>query len=266
MSLPLSGRSIVNTRSRDQAEALDTLLRVRGALPIAYPTVSIRPAHDSAPLEAALADLGRGAFDWLLLTSANAVRALRDRAPTLALDLVTGGCRVAVVGEVTAAAARTAGFPVAFVSGRATGRALAETVPLRSGDRILLPTSDRARPEAAPRLRERGAQVVEVIAYRTGTGHGGDDLPQLLATGAIDALTFASTSAVEGLFVRLAAEGGSTEHAVRLPCVCIGPGTLATARERGLRAMSPDTDIGLESMVNTLELMLGANGKETAPW
>jgi uroporphyrinogen-III synthase len=45
----LVGKRIVNTRAVHQAEALNTLLRARGALPLDYPCIAIVPSQDSAP-------------------------------------------------------------------------------------------------------------------------------------------------------------------------------------------------------------------------
>ena len=68
--------------------------------------------------------------------------------------------------------------------------------PLAKGARLLLPQSDRANPATAEILRARGASIAAVIAYRTLAGSGGVDLEALLSRGEVDALTFASPSAI----------------------------------------------------------------------
>ena len=69
----LAGKRIVITRARHQAGAFADLLREHGAIPILYPCIAIIPPDDPAPLDEALAHLS--AYDWMLITSANTVRA-----------------------------------------------------------------------------------------------------------------------------------------------------------------------------------------------
>src|SRR4029077_224655 len=78
---PLAGRNILITRASEQTESLVRELEARGAKAVLSPMVAFHPPHDFAPLDAALR--GLRSFDWLLLTSANAVRALVDRSQSL---------------------------------------------------------------------------------------------------------------------------------------------------------------------------------------
>src|ERR1700694_2143256 len=109
---PLAGRNILITRASEQTESLVRELEARGAKPMLQPMISFHPPNDFAPLDKALRDLR--AFDWLLLTSANAVRALLDRSQSLGVDVVNSfaAVRIAAVGPITAEAARRAGMPV----------------------------------------------------------------------------------------------------------------------------------------------------------
>ena len=132
--LRLTGRRVLVTRALHQAGKLSEGLRALGAEPVEVPVLEIRPPANFEPLDAALLQLG--SYDWLILTSANTVRALAERAAVLGISLpqptspkelappqVAGAeqpkelvpPQVAVVGEATATAARKAGLPVNFV-------------------------------------------------------------------------------------------------------------------------------------------------------
>src|SRR5215471_3366854 len=74
---PLFGRRIVVTRSREQAGELVDLLEERGAEAIQAPTIRIAPPDDLDGLDRACADAG--SFDWIVLTSSNAVDAFFGR-------------------------------------------------------------------------------------------------------------------------------------------------------------------------------------------
>jgi len=119
-ALPLAGRRVLKgkrilvTRAAHQAGKLSEGLRALGAEPVEVPVLEIQPPADRAPLDRALRALD--SYDWLILTSANTVRALADRSQALGLSLTPGPrLQVAAVGEATAAAARKAGLPVNLV-------------------------------------------------------------------------------------------------------------------------------------------------------
>src|SRR5258708_8212179 len=109
---PLAGRNILITRASDQTESLVRELEARGAKPVLQPMISFHPPADFSPLDQALRDLRT--FDWLLLTSANAVRALLERAQSLGVDVTNSfaAVRMAAVGPLTAEAAPHAAFPL----------------------------------------------------------------------------------------------------------------------------------------------------------
>ena len=173
--LPLASLKIVNTRAPHQAEELDRLLRARGATPLDYPCIDIAPPPDPSALDAALRAAAGGWFNWLVLTSANTVRAIAARLEELGLDLRDAtGLRVAAVGPATAEAARAQlGLPGAIVPQEYVAESLAEVVTAAAGGRVFLPQADLARPVLAERLRAGGAQVTAVTAYRTVPGRGG---------------------------------------------------------------------------------------------
>src|SRR5215472_6440217 len=143
-------------------------LSKRRAIPLVFPLVSFAAPEDFAPLDKAIDELAQ--FDWLILTSVRAVRAVAGRATESGRSLRPAGStwRAACVGPVTAEAARFAGFPVAHVAETPNGVSLVEELENRLvGAKVLLPRSDQANPDLPAALRRYGAEVTEVIAYRT---------------------------------------------------------------------------------------------------
>ena len=78
---PLAGRRVLVTRAAHQAGKLSQGLRALGAEPVEVPVLEICPPASFDPLDAALRQLD--SYHWLVLTSANTVRALADRATAL---------------------------------------------------------------------------------------------------------------------------------------------------------------------------------------
>jgi uroporphyrinogen-III synthase len=197
------------------------------------PAIETRIEPDETLLAAA-ADLAR--FDWVALTSPDGVVAIAAavRAVGGRLDRHGSRPRWAVVGDETWRALAGAGIGDALRPTRATAAALAEAVPVRAGDRVLLPLGDLAGPHLADRLAARGARVTRAVAYRTVEAPE-TSLPALAAALADGprAWVASSPSAVRGLLA-LADALGAGDAVRALPVVAIGPTTAAEAVRLGL--------------------------------
>lgn len=254
MTGALNGKTIVNTRAVHQAGALNSLLRAQGAVPLDYPCIAIAPPENSAQLDASLAELINGHFDWLVLTSVNTVFAIAQRLKALELTLAGAAFRSAAVGPATAEAARVhldiqdIDLPAEYIA-----ESLADHLLVETGTRVLLPESAIARPTLAKLLAARGAAVSVVDAYHTVCGHGGVNVPQLLKQQQIDALTFTSSSTVTCFLERLDREGGQREDALALCAGCIGPKTTATARRCGFDVLTVPTEHTLNGLLYALD-------------
>ena len=245
---------VARPRSRWAASAL--ALVDRGIAPISVPAIETRIEPDEA-LRAAAADLAR--FDWVALTSPEGVRAVASavRAVGGRLDRRGSRPRWAVVGDATWRALAGAGIGDALRPTRPSAAALAETLPIRAGDRVLLPLGDLAGPHLADRLAARGARVTRAVAYRTLEAPE-TSLPVLAAALADGprAWVASSPSAVRGLLALADALGaGATVRA--LPVVAIGPTTAAKAIRLGLplaaQAPSPDPGAVADSVAALLQ-------------
>jgi uroporphyrinogen-III synthase/uroporphyrinogen III methyltransferase/synthase len=232
-ALPLAGRRVLVTRAAHQAGKLSEGLRALGAEPVEVPVLEIRPPASFEPLDAALRQLD--SYDWLILTSANAVRALVERASFLGLSLTPS--QVAAVGEATASAARKIGLQVAFVPEAYVAESLVDGLRQSlqnqpSTQRILLARAAVARDVIPEVLRAVGALVDVVDAYRNVMPEAApEQLRQALRTG-IDAATFTSSSSA----THLAEAAHSAKVAwpvAAVPAVSIGPITSQTLRELG---------------------------------
>ena len=170
--------------------------------------IRIMPADDVAPLDAACARVS--AFDWIVFSSPNAVDSFMERLLAGPLDLrALGGVKLCAVGPASAERLASYGLKIDLVPAeyRAEGvvRALAEATAV-AGAKVLLPRADIGREVVADELRKQGAEVTEVVAYRTVVAdadrEGEPDIYRMLLERRIDVVTFTSPSAVRN-FVRL---------------------------------------------------------------
>ena len=250
----LVGKRIVITRSAAQSEAIARELTARGAIPVVLPLVAFAEPENFAPLDAAIKDMQR--FDWMILTSAQAVRSVVRRCESLKVSLIRAGSRlrIACVGPVTAEAARQAGLPVEYVAETHTGAGLAEELGSKlAGAKVLLPRSDRANPDLPVALKRHGGEITEVIAYRTlrPTAVDARNLGQI-ADGAADAVLFFSPSAVHH-FAELF--GGEQFRALqdKLAITAVGPVTEKALRGAGIQRSLLAEDTTTAAVIEALE-------------
>lgn len=254
---PLAGKRVLVTRARAQAGLLSEALRRAGAVPVEVPVIRIDPCDDYSALDSALRAI-RG-YDWAAFTSVNTLVHVGYRLECLGLTWhAFEGIAVAAVGSKTADALRTRGVAIAYMPPQATGRALADGLPLAVGQRVLLPDADIADRSLADALRGRGAFVDEFTAYHTTPlRDGADELRMRLASAEIDAVTFASSSSVHNLCAALG--DAAVEALGGAVLACIGPVTAQAARACGLHPRVIASEQTIEGLVEALEEFFARN-------
>jgi uroporphyrinogen III methyltransferase/synthase len=247
------GKRVVVTRAAQQSGALIKALEEAGAIPVMLPLLAFAPPEDFSALDAALR---RGhEFDWLLLTSQNAVNALQERCAALQISLrdVFVKAQVAAVGPSTAAAAESAELKISYVPRKHQGVALAEELGGEfAGKKVLLPRSDLASVELPKVLQRLGALVTEVVVYKT-IAPGGEEAQraQSLLSDASDAILFFSPSAVHHLG-GLLGSGDFLKLAKSAVFTAIGPVTHQTLCNSGVDRIVVAADATVDATVNAL--------------
>lgn len=254
----LAGKRIVITRAMTDSEDLARELVKRKAIPLVYPLVSFAAPEDFGPLDRAIDEITQ--FDWIILTSARAVRSLAQRAFESHRSLFPNESRaqVACVGPVTAEAAKRGQFPVTFVAATHSGAALANELGGRLTDmRVLLPRSDRANPDLPSALKKHGAHVTEVIAYRTVKSSEVDrKASEEIRFGEWHGVLFFSPSAVKFLPELFAMRWNELQDKVAI--IAVGPVTAKALREAGLERIVVASDTTTASVIDALEKYFGA--------
>ncbi len=230
--LPLAGRRVLVTRAAHQAGKLSDGLRAMGAEPVEVPVLEICPPDDFAPLDRALRQLD--SYDWLILTSANTVRSLVERAAALGLMFAANSpLKVAAIGTATAAETRNAGLSVAMIPESYVGESLVESLAGQvAGRKILLARAAVARDVIPDALRAAGAVLDVVDAYQNRMPASAPAQLRTALGAGVDAATFTSSSSVTHLADAARAAGLSFPFA-GVAAVSIGPVTSKTLRESG---------------------------------
>ncbi|MGE3402003.1 MAG: uroporphyrinogen-III C-methyltransferase [Vicinamibacterales bacterium] len=253
---PLFGRRVLITRPRAQATELAARLAALGAEPVEAPMIRIVPPEDAAPLRQAAGE--PEAYDWIIFASSNAAEAFMAALLEGQRDVRSlKGPLLCAVGSGTAETLARHGIKVDLVPDefRAEG-IVAALAPLGSldGARVLLPKADIGRDVIADALRERGAQVTEVIAYRTvlddAQGEGEPDVYGMLLQGRIDVVTFTSPSAVRN-FARVYGEEQVADLLKHTVVATIGPVTTEAVRQIG-------AGVAVEPRIHTIPALVDA--------
>lgn len=236
-SRPLFGRRIVVTRARNQASRLVQRLTDLGAAVMEVPVIEIRPVEDMSRLDAAIKNIGE--CDWLIFTSVNGVKVFFERLHHEGLDTrALGGLSTAAIGPATAAGMRENGLNADIVpeSYRAESVVKAFSRLDMAGKKVLLPRAEGARPVLPEELSKMGAKVEEIVSYRAiQEESGAESLVEKLKEGAIDMVTFTSSSTVRN-FLSLLPESEAKQMLSGVALAAIGPVTAETAAEMGLNA------------------------------
>lgn len=233
---PLAGLRMLNPRAAEQAGPLSQKLRTMGAEVVELPAIEL------VPLEFDPVDPGE--FDWIVFTSANAVRFFWGTAPGVV------GAKVCAIGPGTAAALDALGVAVTLVAEEhhAEGVAAALGREQMEGRRVLAPAALATRDVLPRELSAMGAKVTTLPVYRNVVPEGlGEAAQALFAEGVRPHwVLFTSPSTVKNL---LAAVGREQMDGVRV--AALGPVTAEAARKHGLT-------VDVEAEPSTIEALAGA--------
>jgi len=254
---PLFGKRILVTRPKEQAADLVDRLEAMGADAIEAPMIRIAPPDDYGPLDEACGRAGE--FDWIIFSSTNAVDAFVDRLLAGPRDLrALKGVRLCVVGPSTGERLTRYGLKVdltpAEYRAEAVVRAMAEFTEI-AGQKVLLPHADIGREVVAEELRKQGAEVTEVVAYRTivaeAEREGEPDIYHMLLERRIDVVTFTSASAVRN-FVRVLGAEPAADLLRTTVVASIGPVTAEAASQFNIESTIVPSSYTIPALVDAI--------------
>ena len=232
---PLTEKTVLITRAREQSGEFGTRLRNLGAEVIEFPTIEIVPPRSWAELDRAIDQLA--SYHWVIFTSVNGVDFFWKRLVERKKEPVfPSSLKVCAIGPATGDQLKEKGILVDYTPKEFIAEAILEgfgKVNLQ-GSRILLARVKKARDVLPKGLRKMGAEVDVVEAYRTVKPRGGSRrLKKVLTDHKIDVITFTSSSTVTH-FVALLKKEDWKRLLQPVAIACIGPVTAKTAKEWGM--------------------------------
>jgi uroporphyrinogen III methyltransferase/synthase len=257
---PLHGWRVLVPRTKDSAEDLREQMISFGAVPFEVPTMSVEPPRTPQQMERAIHGLVSGRYEWVVFTSLNAVRAIRERFEEIGLDARSlSGVKIAAIGDDTVNALIAMGVrPDLVPEEEQTTASLLEEWPEFDSindpiNRIFLPRADIATDTLVAGLTALGWEVEDVTAFRTvRAAPPAVETREAIKSGGFDAVIFTSSSTVRNL-VGIAGKPHPTTI-----IACIGPATAKTAQEHGLRVDVLPEEATITALANALAVHGGA--------
>ena len=250
---PLFGKTVVVTRTREQASDLVARLSALGADCLECPTIRVVPPEDWAPLDAAIDCLDT--YDWLVLTSVNGVSSFFGRLYQRGKDVrALRDIRTATIGPATQKRLLDFGLNSDIVPETYRAESIIEAFKSEDmeGKKVLLPRAKEARPILPIEVRKMGATVDEIPVYRTEERRENVDvLIERLEQGSIDIVTFTSSSTVRNFKAIVPPERFESLMEGTTIAV-IGPITAGTARELGFKVDIEAEDYTIDGLCEAI--------------
>jgi uroporphyrinogen III methyltransferase/synthase len=250
----LCGKKIIVTRAADQAGEFSAKLAMLGATVLECPTIKLVGPESWQLLDLSIRDLS--GYDWIVLTSGNAVRFFFQRMEMLGFDArALGGCRICAVGPKTAAEIRLFGIKPDLVPGDYKAEGVIDEFSRLDmhNSRVLFPRADKSRDVIPLELKRMGAHVDSPVAYRNIFP---ERLPPetlfALEKRSVDCITFTSSSTVLNLAAMLGEEL-MLDMLKGVAVASIGQITSKSCRDLGLKVDIEPESYTLDALTEALE-------------
>ena len=264
---PLMGRSVLVTRTREQAHSLVEPLESLGAEVLAMPVLETVDPEDWSPVDAAIASIG--SFDWIVFTSTNGVDRFLHRFREIhgSFDDLASTC-MAAVGSATAHRMRAEGFPPVLVPDdyRAEGLVAAfEALGAEKCHRVLIPRAEEARDVFPDALRSMGCDVEVVVVYRTMPAVPDPEVLARLHAGSVDVGTFTSGAIASAFLDAVTAAGLDGREVMRgMVVASIGPITTEALSRLGIQVDAEAVESTMDALVEAVVAHFSDEGGEQA--
>lgn len=251
----LFGKTIIVTRSREQASEFSEKLINLGAEVLEFPTISIVEPDDFKPLDNMIANLGSA--DWLIFTSVNGVDAFFNRIFNSGKDIRDlKGIKICAIGPATANRITDLHLRVDCQPPKYVAESIVEELKKTEeikGKRFFMPRADIARSFLPDELKSLGAaEVLDVVAYKTAMAEPRDlRVVDRLKNGEIDVVAFTSSSTVRN-FVKIIGEENVSAINGNVKFASIGPITTDTAKELGINISIEAADYTIPGLVDAV--------------
>ena len=253
--LPLSQKTILITREREQASFLKNSLTALGAEVLVCPTISIDHPDDWTETDNAIKEMAQ--WKWIMFLSPNGVRGFLTRFLFLNGDLRNlHRQKIFSLGPQTTKSLSDRGIIPDLVSEDSHGEGVIQSMKkvILEGEKILMVRGDRGDRSIPEGLVSAGGDVSVISCYTNRLPrllpHVEERISSRILEGTIDAIVFYSPSSVSNLlslFPQLASSIRS------IPASAIGPTTQKALEAEHFSRINVSRDTTVKAMVQTIQ-------------
>ena len=275
----LLGKNILVTRPRAQTSSIQEMIEEEAGNAVLAPSIKIEAAADKNGLKNAIKNLDQ--YQYIIFTSVNGVKYFMQALEKEGFDLRSlAGIKIITIGSKTAAKLKENGIKADFMpEDYSTTGILKYLKNLEIEGRLnlkeasfLLPRSNIAPSDLQQGLKEFGASVNNIEAYKTKDVEIENRILKMIAADELNLLTFTSSSTVENLIkgikeklnkfeqddfdTELEKNKITAENIIRklkeIPAACIGPVTAETAKKAGLNVKVIAEEYTVEGLMDSI--------------
>lgn len=251
----LKGARILITRAPEQAELFARQIEQLGAKAHQVPLIDVRPCLGHEQRMQLISELH--SFQWIVFTSVNGVRFFLDSLTKQELMIIRQSMKVASVGTQTTKKLEDYGIHVNLMPAHYEAGSLAEALlsQTKTGDHILIPRGNLARPLLANKLLESARVVYDLPVYETFQPSEAEKQLEAIAANSVvpNYLTFTSASTVRHyctISSRLVSGTGHLFPDAKI--ICIGPITAIEAKKCGLTVSAVPSIYTTKAMIEEM--------------
>lgn len=253
--MSLTNKTILVTRSEDQAGEFIKLIESQGGKAILFSTIRITAPDDWCECDEAIGDLN--SFDGIIFTSSNAADKFLERFKFITDRLTALNSKlIFAVGEKTKSAIERHNIKCFSVPETYTAEHLADTIKTIGvqNKKFLFPRGNIGRDILIEKLAEYGAEVKSVVVYKTEKAipENLNSIEKELLEGRIDVVTFTSPSTVKNFF-SLFSEATKAQFTNNTVFAVIGEVTAEALRKFGNEPAVIANPSTIEEMVEGIE-------------
>ncbi|MEO0144504.1 MAG: uroporphyrinogen-III synthase [candidate division WOR-3 bacterium] len=234
-------KNVLILRPKEQIDELKNELLKIGLNPIAIPSIELIPNFEE--IDNAINEIEN--YDILIFTSANAVKFTLSRVNNF--DIFKN-IKIAVIGPKTEKALKSFHLNAHFMPDKFISDEIVNVLNELKNKKIILFRSDLARKDLVISLKNKGAIVKEIVAYKTIILNIKDKLKEAFENG-IDLVIFTSSSTVISFLNSIE----NKEVLKNLKFICIGPITRKTAMENGLNVDYMADEYNIEGIIKKIK-------------
>ncbi|MDP2209193.1 MAG: uroporphyrinogen-III synthase [Bacteroidota bacterium] len=258
--MSLTNKTILITRSEDQADDFIELIESRGGKAILFPTIKITDPDDWQECDRAIKALN--SFDGIIFTSRNSVEKFIERMNSKNIPLsALRSMLFFAVGEKTKSTIEKHNLKCFSVPETYTAENLADNIKTIGvkNKKFLFPRGNLGRDVIIDKLSGYGAEVKSVVVYKTERAipENLHSIEAELLEGKIDVVTFTSPSTVKNFF-SLFSENTKVQFTKQTIFAVIGKVTAEVLRKFGIEPAVIAKPSTIEGMVEGMERNLSA--------